>query len=46
MFLLEINFTELSRYHTETQKYWTLAVYAALVAQNCEQARGARAKRI
>jgi hypothetical protein len=44
--LLEINFTELSRYHIETQKYWTVAVDAALVAQNREQARGARAKRI
>jgi hypothetical protein len=45
-FLLKINFTELSRYHIETQKYWTLAVNIALVAQNCERARGARAKRI
>jgi hypothetical protein len=45
-FLLEINFTELLSYHIETQKYWTLAVNAALVAQNCERARGARAKRI
>jgi hypothetical protein len=43
-FLLEINFTELSKYHIETQKYWTLAVNAALAAQNCERARGARAK--
>jgi hypothetical protein len=45
-FLLKINYTELSRYHIETQKYWTLAVNAALVAQNRERARGARAKRI
>ncbi len=45
-FLLEINFTELSRYHIEAQKYWTLAVNATLVAQNREQAREARAKRI
>ncbi len=45
-FLLKINFTELSRYHIETQKYWTLAVNPTLVAQNREQARGARAKRI
>ncbi len=45
-FLLKINFTELSRYHIETQKYWTLAVNAALVAQNRKWARGARAKRI
>ncbi len=35
-FLLEIDFTELSKYHIETQKYWTLAVNAALVAQNRE----------
>jgi hypothetical protein len=45
-FLLEINFTELSRYHIEIQKYWSLAINATLVAQNREQARGARAKRI
>ncbi len=45
-FLLKINFTELSKYHTETQKYWTLAVNAALDAQNREQARGARAKQL
>jgi hypothetical protein len=45
-FLLKINFTELSRYHIEIQTYWTLTVSAALVAQNCKQARGARAKRI
>jgi hypothetical protein len=45
-FLLKINFTELSRNHIETQRYWTLAVNATLVAQNCKQARGARAKRI
>jgi hypothetical protein len=45
-FLLKIYFTELSKYHIETQKYWTLAVNAALVAQNRERARGARAKRI
>ncbi len=45
-FLLKINFTELLRYHIETQKYWTLAVNAALVAQNRKQARGVRANRI
>jgi hypothetical protein len=45
-FLLEINFTELSKYHPETQKYWILAVNAALAAQNREWARGARAKRV
>jgi hypothetical protein len=45
-FLLKINFTELSKYHIETQKYWTRVVNAALVAQNHERARGARAKQI
>jgi hypothetical protein len=43
-FLLEINFTELTKLHLETQKYWILAVNAALTANNREQARGARAK--
>ncbi len=33
-FLLEINFTELSELHIETQKYWVLAVNAALATQN------------
>jgi hypothetical protein len=41
-FLLEINFTELTELHIETQKYWVLAVNAALAAQNQELARGAR----
>jgi hypothetical protein len=45
-FLLEINFTELSKYHPETQKYWILAVNTALAAQNQERARGARAKQV
>ncbi len=45
-FLLQINHTELSKCHIETQKYWTLAVNAALAAQNHERARGARAKRV
>jgi hypothetical protein len=45
-FLLKINFTELSKCHIETQKYWTLAVNAALAAQNCARARGARAKQV
>jgi hypothetical protein len=44
-FLLEINFTELSRLHVETQKYWILAVNGTLTAQNRELARGAREKR-
>ncbi len=43
-FLLEINFTELLKYHIEAQKYWILAVNPTLAAQNQEQARGARAK--
>jgi hypothetical protein len=45
-FLLEINFLELSKHHLEIQRYWTLAVDAALRANALEQARGARAKRI
>jgi hypothetical protein len=43
-FLLEINFTELSKFHIETQKYWTLAVKAARTAQELHLARGARVK--
>jgi hypothetical protein len=43
-FLLEINFSKLSTYHLETQKYWTLAVDAALKANTLEHARGQRAK--
>ena len=31
-FLLEINFSELSKFHIESQKYWILAVNAALAA--------------
>jgi len=45
-FLLEIKFSELSKHHLETQRYWTLAVVAALKANALEQARGARAKRV
>jgi hypothetical protein len=33
-FLLKIDFSELSTYHLETQKYWTLAVDAALKAKS------------
>jgi hypothetical protein len=44
-FLLDINFTDISRFHIETQKYWTLAVNAARTAQELDLARGARAKR-
>jgi hypothetical protein len=45
-FLLEINFSELTEAHLETQTYWTLAVDAAIAAKTLELARGARAKRI
>jgi hypothetical protein len=43
-FLLEINFTDLSRFHIEAQKYWILAVNAARMAQDLALARGARTK--
>ena len=45
-FLLEINFLKLSKHHLETQWYWTLAVDAALKANDLEQTRGTRAKRV
>jgi hypothetical protein len=32
-FLLEINFSKLSQSHTESEKYWILAVNAALTAK-------------
>jgi hypothetical protein len=35
-FLLEVNFTELTSYHLETQRYWTLAVNAALTAKQLD----------
>jgi hypothetical protein len=37
-FLLEINFSELSTSNLETQKYWMLAVDAALKARALESA--------
>ena len=43
-FLLEIKLLELSKHHLETQRYWTLAVDAALRANALEQARGTQAK--
>jgi hypothetical protein len=43
-FLLKINFTELSWFHIEAQKYWILAVNTAHTARELELARGARAK--
>ena len=45
-FLLEINFSELTKSHLETQTYWTLAMDAAIKAKALESARGAQAKRI
>jgi hypothetical protein len=45
-FLLEINLSELSKFYLETQKYWTLAVIAALKAKALESAQRARAKRV
>ncbi len=43
-FLLEIDFTELSKFHIETQKYWTLVVNVAHTAQELNSARGTWAK--
>ncbi len=40
-FLLEINFSELSTFHLNTQTYWTLAMDAALKAKALESAQGA-----
>jgi hypothetical protein len=45
-FLLEINFTELTCSHLETQWYWTFALHAALKAKQSEDRRGARLKRV
>ncbi len=45
-FLLEFNFTELTKAHLETQQYWTLAVNAALTARQDECQQGARIKRV
>jgi hypothetical protein len=45
-FLLEINFSKLSKSHLKTQKYWMLAVDAALKAKALELVWGARAKRV
>jgi hypothetical protein len=36
-----IFFTELSKFHIKTQKYWALAVKAARTAQELHLARGA-----
>jgi hypothetical protein len=45
-FLLEINFSKLSKSHIESQKYWILAINVALTAQQHQLAQGARTKRI
>jgi hypothetical protein len=45
-FLLEVNFTDLTSSHLETQQCWTLAMNAALTARQLEHKRGARIKRI
>ena len=45
-FLLKINFSELSKYHLETQQYWTLALDMALKANALEHAWAAQAKRV
>lgn len=42
--VLEIDFTDLSRFHFITHKYWTLAVNTARTAQELDLVRGARAK--
>jgi hypothetical protein len=43
-FLLKIKFSELSKFHLETQKYWMLVVDAPLKAKALESAQGTRAK--
>ena len=43
-FLLEVNFTEVTASHLETQQYWILAINAALTAKQLDRQRGARAK--
>jgi hypothetical protein len=45
-FLLEINFSNLTKSHIESQKYWILAVNTALTAQQRQLALEACAKRI
>jgi hypothetical protein len=45
-FLLDFNFTELTKADLETQQYWTLAVNAALTARQEEHQQGARIKRV
>ncbi len=45
-FLLEVNFTNLTPSHLETQRYWTLAMNTELTARQLECKRGARIKQI
>jgi hypothetical protein len=45
-FLLEVNFTDLTSSHLETQWYWTLPNNTALTARQLERKRGARIKQI
>jgi hypothetical protein len=45
-FLLEINFTELTKALLKTQHYWTLVVNATIKAQHLEANRGAHLKQI
>ncbi len=45
-FLLEINFTDLASTCLETQRYWTLAVNAALMGQQLKNRRGAHIKQV
>jgi hypothetical protein len=46
IFLLEVNFSNLTKSHIKLQKYWILAVNAALTAQQQQLAIGAHAKQI
>jgi hypothetical protein len=43
-FLLNIDFTKLSKLQIETRKYWTLVVTTTCTAQELHLARGARVK--
>jgi hypothetical protein len=36
-FLLKVNFTKLTTFHLETQQHWTLAMNAALAAQQLDR---------
>jgi hypothetical protein len=45
-FLLEINFSKLSKFHIESQKYWILAVNAALAAKQCQLSLEAHARQV